>query len=141
MAQNITPAQQRVLQKLERGGTPKQIARDLRISVNGVYSHMRKLREKGVIPENGSRPQAEVEEAPASVSPNGSSGNGASETLAGVREVVSVQIKTMQERMNDIDNRVESITDESNRLEQERADLESERTMLADASTKLAEVG
>lgn len=58
----LSPKQTRVLKALEAGKTPDRIARQMKISVNGIYGHMRRIEEHGVDLSKYRR------------SPNGSSG-------------------------------------------------------------------
>lgn len=59
----LSPKQATVLKALEAGKTPEQIAGQMKISVNGVYGHMRRIEAHGVDLSKYRR------------SPNGSSGN------------------------------------------------------------------
>lgn len=139
----LTPAQTRVQQALDKGKTPKQIAKSMRITRNGVYAHIRKLREKGVIPEkgaNGDQPTNEVEEAPVepATSSNGSPED-VGEVLGGVRSALRNQIEVVDERISEIDTRTDQIDQESEVLANEKVNLTGERTSLASTREKLYE--
>lgn len=45
---NLSPKQKSVLKKLEGGKKPPEIAKTMKISVNGVYGHMRRIEAAGV---------------------------------------------------------------------------------------------
>lgn len=67
----LAPKQKRVLDLLNKGKTPTQVAKTLKISVNGIYGHMRRIEAKGYeVPrstEGGGRPKKVARKA----SPNG----------------------------------------------------------------------
>lgn len=64
MAQNgsapkLTSKQKKVVTALEAGKSPKDIAKSMGISVNGVHGHIRRLRKIGALPQpTGSRSRA-----------------------------------------------------------------------------------
>lgn len=51
----VTSKQQTVLDGLKAGKSAKEIAKEMRISVNGVYGHIRRLRKLGALPKTRSR--------------------------------------------------------------------------------------
>lgn len=55
-----TRKQAQVLGHLKRGKTPAQIAKQMGISKNGVYGHIRKLKAAGLLDTNGGEEAAEA---------------------------------------------------------------------------------
>lgn len=77
---SLSKKQQQVLTHLEKGRTPKEIAKKMGVTVTGIYGHMRRIERKGhTVPRSGqSKPATPT---PAKASTNGHSQYG-KETLA-----------------------------------------------------------
>lgn len=115
-----TPKQAQVLGLVKEGKTPKQIAKTMKISPNGVYAHLRKLRERGLI-----------EIAPSDAAPEATSnGHSADSTPEQIKALARQAADTADERVSQIEARLKQIAAETDELRSEGVDLEDEVAQL-----------
>lgn len=135
----LSRKQAQVVLLVQQGKSPKQIATRMKISVNGVYGHMRKIREKGgghLLEQDAPTP------TPASSSSNGSSENGevVSEALTRLHTQIKEAIGTADERLTEIDGRRTEIREQIDALTHEDSELSAESEQLVAERGKLVTV-
>lgn len=112
-----TAKQAKVLGYVKEGKTPAEIAKRLRITTNGVYGHIRKLKAKGLIDggdpapasSNGSHPTASLEEVHL--------------ILAKAKDTAAARVEAIQDRLTAIKATAEELANEREGLEKEAAAL------------------
>ena len=135
-----TRKQRLVLGMLAENKTPKQIAKSMGITKTTVYAHLRNLRQRGLVDDDGFPTQGvKAEPALADDSSNGSepAGNG---TLAKVGSIVQNVINEIDGRTEEIVVRSKSIDDEVARLSVERELLDGEAAALTEKRQALVKV-
>lgn len=132
----LSRKQAQVVTLVQQGKSVKQIARRMKISDNGVYGHMRKIKEK----ELGHL--LEGAPAPTPASSNGSSENGevVSEALTRLHAQITEAIGTADERLQEIETRRQAIREQVETLTQEGAELARESEQLVAERGKLVTV-
>lgn len=131
MSENLTTKQALVLGMLRDGKSPKQIARKLKITVNGVYGHRRKIEAKGYSTDP-------IEEGTTDEPTNGKVATAiATDVIEKVRANVSEQIDLVDGRLQAIEIRWKEIAAEQEKLESEGDRLNAEASMLSQTREKL----
>lgn len=126
--------QQQVLGLIAEGQKPKDIAKRMKISVNGVYGHMRKLKAKGLLTEDGQITDSldgvaakATAKAKVKAATNGGTHGG---TVDQVRSIVEGTIKTIENRQGEASTRQKEISVEIARLREEDDALAHEQDTL-----------
>lgn len=150
----LSKKQAKVLKALEKGKTPAQVATSMKINVNGVYQHMRRLEEKGYdVPRVGRgnttrRAAPEKDAIDEQVAPKvESNGHDARDLVRkGIVEVIQiasdreksleVEITELHAKKVDLEQQVERIEDELTKLGGIGIDLTSRRTDLEEILAK-----
>lgn len=115
-----TAKQSTVLGLLAQGKTASEIAKRMKITPNGVYGHMRRLKELGLLDENG----APVEAKATTKDTASSNGSGPkSEALSEVESLFTRGLEIANSRLGEIDARTQEI-------ERERGELLAEAEAL-----------
>lgn len=131
----MTAKQRKVLRALEKGRTVKQIAKSMKIGETGVYAHIRRLKELGLLNENGKPLQTTPEPSPAIPPPSDSLIDlGADESVS---NLVKDAIGVIEQRQGAITARQEEITRGIAEFEQEEKALIAEQEGLAERRVKL----
>lgn len=118
MAREVTKRQQVVLDGLAAKKTPDEIAKQMGISVNGVYGHIRRLKKAGLLSANGKkrgRPRGSARKSRPRASRN-------SRRNVGVETPV---IRKMLDARADVEKRRAAIRDERAKLDAEDLALEA----------------
>lgn len=152
----LSKKQAKVLKALEKGKTPAQVATSMKINVNGVYQHMRRLEEKGYdVPRVGrgnttrrAAPEKDaIDELLAAAPKVESNGHDARDLVRkGIVEVIQiasdreksleVEITELHAKKVDLEQQVERIEDELTKLGGIGIDLTSRRTDLEEILAK-----
>lgn len=132
----LSKKQAQVVLLIQQGKTVPQIAKRMKISNNGVYGHIRKIKDKGA----GHLLEVPSSDAPSSG--NGSSQNGApdSAALGRIHAQVKEAIETADERLSEISTRQTEIREQADSLRHEEEALAREGEQIATERGKLAEV-
>lgn len=130
-----TKKQQTVLGLLAEGKDATAIAKRMKISTNGVYGHIRKLREKGLIDADG-KPANGGAATVAAAESNGHR----PESVGQVDEMVKAAIVTIEGRESEIDKRLFANAEERAKLDAEAKQLEDESKALASRKVALGKV-
>lgn len=159
MAQGLTDRQQAVLDRIKQGMTPVQIADDMDLSYNGVQSHLKRLRAKGLIPKrrgssnrrNGSR-RASGGNRSTAVSTSGNGGRASGSTvrvgsamLDGIPSLdkamdeLNVKIGNLDEETESITTRRKTLSEELHVLEAREQEVALERERLAGVQDRIME--
>ncbi len=112
----VTTRQQAVIDGLAAGKEPKAIAKEMGISVNGVYGHMRRLKKAGLISKNGKkrgRPRRATTSS-RSTRRNGSRKNGHVPSEA---KAISKAVADGRKRIEVIDANIANFEDEKAQIE------------------------
>lgn len=116
---NLSKKQQKVLDLLNTGKTPIDIARRMKIGVSGVYGHMRRIEEKGhEVPRRGAgRPSA---------SPSKGVAPQATGPISAIDEGIRRLAALAEARLDDITNERAQISQEEESLATRKALLNKE---------------
>ena len=124
----LAKKQKRVLDLLNKGKTPAQVAKTMKISVNGIYGHMRRIEAKGYeVPRKGgpARPSK------AKASTNGSGPVGAidaeiaklSKTIEKRQQEIAQETLEIKGQTKALEERTDALLAETNALEQRQKAL------------------
>lgn len=122
----LTKKQQKVFDLLQQGLKPQAIATRMKISTNGVYGHMKRIREAGFEIPNGDNAAA--------------NGAARAEALVQIDALVKDAIGTAEERMRAIDARRSELSEERDKLDSEDTALAKEEELLGVERDRLTEV-
>lgn len=117
MAAKVTSRQQQVIDGLKAGKEPKTIASEMKISVNGVYGHMRRLKQNGMssLIANGrksnGRKRGRASTSRRRPSSNGSRKNGSQRMNPLVGAVLDAKAQA-KNRISDIEQEEKKLADE-----------------------------
>jgi hypothetical protein len=133
---DLTPKQAQVFEGLQDGLTPPQIAKRMKISPNGVYGHIARIRDAGIkLPESAGKPTRRdgVGAAKAAVTRRkraARSSNGSSPVLVELSKGIGGLIEKADDRMAEIDKEMDSIDAERNTLDSRKKALSEEHELL-----------
>lgn len=135
----LAKKQRRVLDLLEKGKTPSQVAKTLKISVNGVYGHMRRIEAKGYqVPRKGDKPTSaarRVHTARTKASTNGSGPVGQIDAEIGkLTETIRKRQQEIGKETLEIKGQTKALEDRTNALLAETDALAQRQKALAAAS-------
>lgn len=145
----LTKKQQRAFDLLSSGKSPAQAAKRMGITTNGVYGHLRRIREKGHEVTfrgrdvNGSKSsRRSTTTRSAASSPNGSSPNGkpSFESIQEVHKTIDSAVVLATDRLRQIEGRRKEIAAEQEKLASEDRDLKAEAEELAVEKDQLAAI-
>jgi predicted ArsR family transcriptional regulator len=130
MATDLTKRQKDVLRLVREGKNPTEIGKELGISSQGVHGHMRRLRDRGLLPaadraKPAGRPRATANHK---VSPTSA--------LEAVRATVREQLEAIDARQAAIEREITALTEERDQLDTARTELQSRFGDASEASEK-----
>jgi biotin operon repressor len=141
----LTPKQREVLEGLHKKEHPAQIAKHLKISTNGVYQHMRRIREAGIdfplVMRKRGRPKGSGKKKPPTPTERIGvvDGEPSAAPVIGGGEPVEVSIEeSIAEEIRNGDERVGIIEASTVALSEEREKLEARLGKLKAAHAALA---
>lgn len=118
----LAKKQKRVLDLLTKGKSPGQVAKAMKISVNGVYGHMRRIEAKGyTVPRSGT-PSPTRKRAKASTNGSG--------PVAQIDAGIAKLIEQAEDRAKKIKVESDEIRDEQKTLDARLAGLGTEHEAL-----------
>lgn len=133
---NLTRKQKKVLALWQQGKTPAQIAKALKVGRNGVYTHLRNLREKGYNLD-GDEGNTNPAKTKVKVTSNGSG----KITSASLQTAISDAAKVAKHRAEQIEKRKAELLNTINEAQREVDALDAEWTAVTAAEDKLASIG
>lgn len=115
-ADGLTEKQRQVLELHNEGKNPTEIAEALGISSQGVHGHFRRLRSKGLMPEEPGRRRP---------TPNGRHPVSADDALEAVRETVRTQRQGLEDRKTAIATEIKALKTQDEEIDQALAALDA----------------
>lgn len=124
-----TAKQAKVLGLIAKGKSASQIAKAMGISTNGVYGHIRKLKDRGLLDADGKLSASEQQAQDTITLGNGSQSD-IPESMAEVKRILNQATEVAEKRQEAIKARLEAIGQESEALDREAKGLIAEAEWL-----------